>query len=111
MSQFISNEELKKYKVGDAVATCDGDIGRIVERYQASPGWDDNEEWSDLFDRDEFMAGAVIDLGPRIGKFRFDVAYFRHYDGPVPENSEGFMAELVLPIPELTGTIQDKEIM
>jgi hypothetical protein len=95
----------EEYRVGDAVITADGDTGRIVELYPASSGWDDHGDRSGLWDADEFMAGAVIDLGPSVGRFRFDKAYFGHFVGALPTNSQGFMA-LLIGDRELTGEIQ-----
>jgi hypothetical protein len=82
--------------VGDVVITADGDTGRITKLFPASPGWNENDDPFELMDAGEHMPGAVIDLGPLIGKFAYNEDYFWHHDGPVPDNSEGFMAEIVL---------------
>jgi len=82
--------------VGDIVITADDDIGRITKLFPASPGWNESDDPFELMDAGEHMPGAVIDFGPLIGKFSYTEDYFWPYDGPVPENSEGFMAELVL---------------
>jgi hypothetical protein len=104
MMEVLQDGE-EEYRVGDAVITADDDTGRIVELYPASPGWNENDFPPDLEDAGEYMAGAVIDLGPSVGRFRYDVAYFSHFVGDLPTNSLGFMASLVYHR-KLTGTVQ-----
>ena len=121
-----------KYYVGDLVETADGDIGKIVALYPAvpkseyltepcdctryvsgrtgkplnKPACDPNsmtqEKW--VWEHPQDGCGAVIDFGPEIGELSYSADYFHHHDGPVPENTDGFMEMLTR---EYDGNLDD----